>query len=41
MGIRASKVTLYESCLKSRNLKFNVTRTIEKYVLSQTREYDK
>ena len=43
MGIRVSKMTFYESCFsfeKSCNLKFNVTRTMEKYVLSQTQEYD-
>ena len=42
MWIRASKVTFYESCflLKRRCLKFNVTRIMEKYVLSQTRQYD-
>ena len=42
MGIRGSKRTFYESLfiLKSQNVKYNVTRTMEIYLLVQTQEND-
>ena len=41
MGIREKwRFTNHVFLLKSRNLKYIVTRTMEKYVLSQTREYN-
>ena len=40
MGIRGSKMTLYGSCffLKSHNVKFNSTRTMDIYLHPQPRE---